>query len=178
VDPAASLVDTADYRALVCVYVSPDNQWFVPDVSFGRFDSVTLINEMFRMVVENGIREVGIEEGIYKAAIQPFLDKEMRRRNQFFYVIPLKHGGKRKEERIRMLQPRFKTKSILFPENAPWLTEMEAELMAFTMQGTRGLHDDLIDALAYTEQIAKVPYKPNALNRNLPRMADMETSLI
>ena len=118
------------------------------------------------------------EKGEYKNVIAPMLDAEMKRRNQFFNVIPLEHGGRRKEARIRTLQPRFKTHSILFAEDQDWLPEMEAELLAFTMQGSKGLHDDLIDALAYGEQIAQTPYRPNKRNRNLPRMQEAEGSFI
>ncbi len=175
VDPAASTQDTADFRALVVVIVDSDNQWFIPEVSYGRYDTLKTIDEMFRLVTEWCIRDVGIEGGIYKAAIEPFLIKEQRKRNQFFNVIELKHGGKRKEERIRMLQPRFKAHTIFFADQAYWLPEMESELLAFTMQGSKGLHDDLIDALAYAEQIVKVPYKPNKRNMGLPRMAESES---
>ena len=178
VDPAASLKDASDYRAMVVGLVTSDNHWFIPEVSYGHYDTMKVIDEMFRLVVEYEIKDVGIEAGIYKSAVEPFIHKEMKRRNQFFNIIPLEHGSKRKEDRIRMLQPRFVTHSIFFPDEAHWLKEMESELLAFTMQGTRGLHDDLIDALAYMEQIARVPYKPTKRNRNLPRMAEMESALI
>jgi predicted phage terminase large subunit-like protein len=182
VDPATSTTTTADYRAVVVVGVDEDNQWFVFDCSYGRYDSAVLIDEIFRLAIQWDVREVGIEEGALKGAIQPFIEPEMKRRNQFFTIIGLKHGGKRKEERIRMLQPRFKNGSVFFPDFADWLAEMEAELMAFTMDGMKGLHDDLIDALAYMEQIARVPYRTGkgaAKNfANLPRQQEMEAKLI
>ena len=173
-DPASSLKDGSDYRAIVAGLVNPEGFWFIPEISYGRYDTVKFFDELFRMVIAWEVHDVGIEEGVYKQAVQPFLDKEMRRRNQFFNVVPLKYGRGSKENRIRMLQPRFNTHSILFPESEPWLPELESELLAFTMMGCRGLHDDLIDALAYFEQIIKIPYKPTTKNRNLPRMAEME----
>jgi len=178
VDPAASIVESSDYRGLVVVYADAENQWFIPECSYGTYDSMKTIDEMFRLVVEWEIRDVGIEQGIYKSAIEPFLLKEMKRRNQFFNVIPLKHGGKRKEDRIRVLQPRFKAHSIFFAEGGWWLPELESELLAFTMMGSKGLHDDLIDALAYAEQVVTTPYRPNKRNRNLPRTSDSETDLL
>jgi predicted phage terminase large subunit-like protein len=113
---------------------------------------------------------VGIEEGEYKNVIEPFIMKEMSKRNIFFNILPLKHGRTRKEERIKMLQPRFKAHSVWFPEEATWLAELEAELMSFTMEGCKGLHDDLIDALAYAEQIAQAPFnigKRSALSHDV-----------
>lgn len=175
VDPAASESVDADYRALDVVGVDHLNNWFVYDVSFGRYDSAVLIDEIFRLVVLWQIRDVGIEQGVLKSSIEPFIKKEMSKRNVFFNVIPLKHNA-RKEERIAMLGPRFKAHTIYFPDEAPWLSELEGELLAFTMKGTRGLHDDIIDALAYGEQIIKAPYRPTVMNQNLPRMAETHAS--
>jgi predicted phage terminase large subunit-like protein len=89
----------------------------------------------------------------YQAALSHFLEKEMPRRNRFFRIEPLA-SSKKKELRIKMLQPRFATRSILFPRGASWVPEMESELLNFTADGKTQLHDDLIDALAYVEQLA------------------------
>ena len=170
VDPAVSTKGDADFRALVVVAVDTKGNWFVVDIAYGRYDSMKMIDEMFRLVTKFGLDDVGIEEGGLKLALEPFLLKEMQKRNQYFHLVPLKHGGKKKEDRIRMLQPRFKAHTIWFPEDASWLPELESELLAFTMQGSRGLHDDLIDALAYGEQIIEAPYGI-IQEQNLPRDA-------
>ena len=170
VDPAVSMSENADYRALIVMAVDSDNNWFLVDISFGRYDSIKLIDEMFRLVAKFGLNDVGVEAGVLKSALEPFMMKEMQKRNKYFNLIPLAHGGKKKESRIRMLQPRFKAHTVWFPEDATWLSELEGELLAFTMQGTRGLHDDLIDALAYMEQIADAPYG-QIDEANLPREA-------
>jgi len=158
VDPAVSLSANADYRALVVMAVDSKNQWYLVDVSYGRFDTIKLIDEMFRLVVKYGLQDVGIEKGALKQAIEPFLIKEQQKRNKYFNLIPLEHGGRRKESRIRMLRPRFKAHTIWFPLEAEWLTEKESELLGFTMEGSKTMHDDLIDALAYMEQIADAPF--------------------
>lgn len=177
IDPASSRSEKSDYRALVVNGVDSDNKWFVADISYGRYDAMTLIDELFRLVVQWELKEVGMEEGEYKNVIEPFIHKEMSKRNIFFNIIPLKHGRMRKEERIKMLQPRFKAHTIWFPEEASWLAELEAELMSFTMEGCKGLHDDLIDALAYQEQIAQPPF--NASKRSsLSHEAAKEEALI
>ena len=170
VDPAVSTKDDADYRALVVMAVDDKNAWYIIDVSYGRYDAIKMIDEMFRLVKYHRLLDVGIEKGALKQAIEPFLMKEMQKRNHFFNVIPLEHGGKAKENRIRMLQPRFKAHTVWFPEDAEWLSELESELLSFTMQGTKGLHDDVIDALAYMEQIAEAPYG-KVLAGQLPRDA-------
>ena len=60
---------------------------------------------------------------------------------------------RRKELRIEMLAPRFMTGTVWFPRGADFLQELEGELLKFPT----GIHDDLIDALAYIEQMALVP---------------------
>lgn len=59
-----------------------------------------------------------------------------------------------KEARAAIQTPKFESRRVLFPESAPWLSTLEAELLAFP--GSR--HDDQIDsivhALAY-EQVEK-----------------------
>jgi len=167
VDPAASIKESADFRACVVPACDQDENWFVLDISYGRYDMATLIDEIFRLVVFWKLKDVGIEEGVLKSAMEPFLMAEMKKRKVFFNIIPLKAHA-RKEERIKMMQPRFRAHTILFPEDAPWLSELESELLAFTMEGTKGLHDDLIDALAYYEQLVKKPMNMAEM-KNLPR---------
>ncbi|MDD5347854.1 MAG: phage terminase large subunit, partial [Candidatus Omnitrophica bacterium] len=94
-------------------------------------------------------RMVGIEKVAYQRALVHFLMKEMPKRNMFFPVFELA-AEKQKELRIKALQPRFKAHTVWLPEHAPWLTEMESELLMFP----KGLHDDLIDAMAYIPAFA------------------------
>jgi len=152
VDLAISEAYTADYTAIVTVAVSPQNHWFVLDIDYGRYDPSKTIEAIFRAVVKYQPLKVGIEKVAYQQALAHFLEKEMVKRNQFFEIVPLK-AQKAKELRIQALQPRFATGTIWFPVNAAFLTELESELLMFP----RGKHDDLIDALAYMEQIATPP---------------------
>ena len=76
----------------------------------------------------------------------------MPKRNIWFTVKDLEAQGK-KELRISVLQPRFKTGNIWFPMGANFLTELESELLSFP----KGLHDDLPDSLSYISKIAIPP---------------------
>lgn len=170
VDPAASTDESADYRACVVVGADEHGDWFVLDISYGRYDTATLVDEIFRLCHEWDLREVGIEKGALKSAMEPFLIAEMKKRQSFFNILALE-ASKKKEERIKMLQPRFRAHTIYFPEDAKWLPELESELLAFTMEGSKGLHDDLIDALAYFEQVVRLPRRMMASGTPLPRRA-------
>jgi hypothetical protein len=59
-------------------------------------------------------------------AIQPFIQDEMRKRQVFFSVSPVKHKGVNKEVRIRGLIPRWESKSIFFvAENLELLDDVQ-----------------------------------------------------
>lgn len=96
-----------------------------------------------------------MEKVAYQAALSHFLEKEMPRRNMFFTITQLK-AQRKKEERISALQPRFTSGAVWIPENAgEWWNELSGEMLAFP----NGIHDDLLDALAYVEQISVTPIK-------------------
>lgn len=152
VDLAISQKDTADFTSICTVGVNKDNHWFLLDITFGRFDPSQTIDKIFDVVQKYKPLFVGIEKVAFQASIRHFLEKEMPKRNCFFTVKDLL-AEKKKELRIEMIQPRFVTGTMWFPENAQFLGELEQELLAFP----KGLHDDLIDSLAYMEQIALPP---------------------
>jgi len=156
VDWAYSEKSTSDFRAITTVAVNSDHHWFVLDIKYGRWDVDTMVEKLFETVQKYKPIFVGIEQGAYKAAIQPFIIKEMPKRNIWFAIKELV-ADKKKTLRINQIQPRFVAGTVWFAENASWLTELEAELLGFTMSKPMSLHDDLIDSLAYMEQIAIAP---------------------
>jgi predicted phage terminase large subunit-like protein len=158
IDLAISQKKTADYTVLLVTGVNSENQWFLLDCVFGRFDPTRTIDELFKLVSKWNPIMVGIEKVAFQAAMEVFIIKEMPKRNIFFRTFGLKAEGK-KTERISSLQPRFTSHSVWFPKGESFLVELEKELLSFTMEGSRGLHDDLIDALAYVQQIAIPPNK-------------------
>jgi hypothetical protein len=127
----------------------------------------TFIEKLFETVIKwtpllGGARRlpVGIEKGHFKQILEPFIYKEMQRRNIYFDIIPIEHASVgTKLERVKMLAPRFKAHSIQLPDQSPWLTELENELLGVTIDGFKSLYVDLIDALAMQQQIARAPIK-------------------
>ncbi len=115
--------------------------------------------------------EFGIEKGEYKTVIEPFIHKEMSKRNQFFVIKEIEHAKRgSKLERVKMLGPRYAAHTVWHPETAPWLAELESELDGVTKDGFKSLFVDVIDALAMQEQIGDAPID-NVDAENLPRMA-------
>mgnify|MGYP000852222810 FL=1 len=152
VDLAISKKPGADYSAIVTVGVNGDGHWFVLDIEYGRYDPTQTMDAIFSAVQKWRPLCVGIEAVAYQSALQHFLEKEMPKRGCFFRIQPLK-AEKKKELRIDALQPRFAVGSVWFRRDATWLEKMESELLAYP----HGAHDDVIDALAYMEQIALPP---------------------
>ena len=153
VDLAISQKVNADYSAIVTVGVNSSGHWFVLDVEYGRYDPSTTIDAIFSAVQKWRPLTVGIEMVAYQSALQHFLEKEMPQRGIFFRITPLK-AEKKKELRIDAIQPRFAVGTVWFKSKAVWLPEIESELLAYP----HGARDDVIDALAYIEQMAATPF--------------------
>lgn len=181
-DPASSPEITSCYRAIVVAGCDPDNTWFIADVPFGRWDSAQMIDEIFAAVTRFELKAFGIEKGHFKQVIEPFIYKEMARRNIFFDIIPIEHGKRgSKLERIKMLQPRFKAHKIWFPESASWLAELQSELAGITRDAIKSLYVDLADALAMCEQVMRAPGRREPsryVSHSLPRQAVAPARLI
>ncbi len=157
-DPASSSSNEACYRAITITGVDADNYWFLLNVRYGRWDSVETINQIFDVVVKYGLKDFHIEKGWYIQVLEPFLTKEMQKRNIFFNVIPLEHAKQgTKLERIKLLQPRFRAHTVYFPDAADWMPEMKSELAGVTKDGIKSEFIDCVDAFAMTEQVAQAP---------------------
>lgn len=158
-DPASSTQAGSCYRAIVVAGVDAKNNWFILDILYGRWDSVTLVNKIFEVVIKWRLREFGIEKGMLEQVLRPFLMQKMSADNVFFSITPLEHGKRgTKLERIKMLQPRFKAHTVWFPEKAEWLGELKSELAGVTKDAIKSEYIDLVDALAMFEQVASAPY--------------------
>ena len=152
-DLAVSKKETADDTVILVTAVNSANQWFLIDCTAERMDPSESINILFDYVSKYHPVSVGIEQVAFQAAMKHFVEKEMPRRNIWFYIENLA-AKEKKELRIQTaLQPRFSQGSIWFPVGMDWVTKLQEELLTFP----KGLHDDIPDALAYVDQIATAP---------------------
>jgi len=144
-----------DECAIAVVDVSPAG-WFVRDMKHGRWSVREASLQIIRAAQQYRAVSVGIEGGSLMNAVMPYLEDQMRRLNVYPNIMPLRHGGKKKEERIMWsLQGRFQHGKIAFKKGATWLPWLEDQLLDFP---NRLAHDDGPDALAYIDQIATVAY--------------------
>jgi predicted phage terminase large subunit-like protein len=143
-----------DSTAIVVAKVD-QNGWFVENIISGRWTFEETANKIFNAVAEYNPVSVGIEKGIARQAIMSPLTDLMKQRNKFFRVEELTHGNKKKIDRIvAALQGRFEHGRITL-KKGEWNAKFLDELFQFPDPLT---HDDLIDALAYIDQLAVVSY--------------------
>jgi len=148
VDPAIGQLKSSDKTAIVTVGVDQWNNWFIVNIIWGNF----LPNELIKMVFANWEqyqpRKIGVELTAYQKSLQYAFVDEMRRRNIYLPIVELK-ADRSKEERIEGLIPRYANGGIYHLQQCPFREQLEDELIRYP----RGKHDDIIDALAYGNQI-------------------------
>jgi len=144
-----------DQSAIAVVKVCADGTWWVANIEYGRWDIKDTAQRIFDAVRDYEPVCVGIERGALKNAVLPYLSDLMRKYNSYFRIEDLTHGNKKKADRITWsLQGRFEHGKIIFNDKE-WVSEITDELLNFP---NTQVHDDLIDALSYIDQIAIAEY--------------------
>jgi predicted phage terminase large subunit-like protein len=143
-----------DQTAIAIVKANEDG-WWVADIVHGRWDIKKTARKIFEAVNAYQPVAVGIEKGALKNAVLPYLTDLMKSQQRFFRVEELTHGNKKKTDRVVWaLQGRFEHGQITLNEG-DWNPQFLDELFQFP---NALVHDDLVDALAYIDQLAKVSY--------------------
>ena len=143
-----------DSTAIAIVKANTEG-WYVADIVHGRWDIKKTARKIFEAVAAYEPIAVGIEKGALRNAVLPYLTDMMKANQKFFRVEELTHGNKKKTDRVVWaLQGRFEHGQITLQEGE-WTTEFLDELFQFP---NPLVHDDLVDALAYVDQLAKVSY--------------------
>ena len=149
-----------DETAISVVKVLDNGDWYVKQLIHGRWDLHETAKRIFQAVALYKPVSVGIEKGIAQQAVMSPLNDLQRKYNRYFRIELLSHGNKKKVDRIVWaLQGRMENGRITFNKgewNAPFLDQ----LFQFPSKLT---HDDLIDSLAYIDQMASVAY-PSAFD--------------
>lgn len=132
-----------------------EDGWWVKDIIHGRWTVEETARKLFQVVKKYEPMAVGIERGIAKQAVMPYLTDIMRKNQTFFRVEELTHGNKKKSDRIVWaLQGRFEHGQIVL-NKGEWNATFLDQLFQFP---NAMVHDDLIDSLSYIEQLSKQAY--------------------
>lgn len=178
IDTALTTNKKSDFTGVTRNYVNNQNKWHVKSKRY-KIDSKDIIDLIFTLHDE-GFEQIGIEEGAFTNAVEPFFDDEKKKRNKFPRIIKLKHGGTAKETRIRGLIPFYSNKRIYHIVGE--CKDLEGEEIAFP----KGKFDDCLDSLAYQTHMADMPtrkitHKQSAYETSMPydevkREASSETN--
>jgi phage terminase large subunit-like protein len=98
---------------------------------------------------------VGIERGISQQAVMGPLTDLMRRQHRVFSIKELSHGNQKKEDRIMWSLQGKAEHGLLHLCEGDYIEAFMDEALQFP---SRLVHDDMIDALSYVDQLAKTSY--------------------
>ena len=149
VDPAIGTGHRADETAFVVCGHNSKGDIFVLQTFNDRIDITKTINKIFEYAEFFHPNAIGLEVVAYQKALKYVLVEEMRKRNIYLPIVELKTDTRQtKEMRISALAPKFEFGCVYLRKEQTSLIE---QLLKFPYTS----HDDLIDALAYTLQLAR-----------------------
>lgn len=153
IDSALTKNAKSDFTGITKNYVTENNDWHFIAKRY-KINSKELINLIFQ-IHDEGFEQIGIEEGAFTEAVEPFFKDECKIRNKYPYLVMLKHGGMMKETRIRGLIPRYEAGTIYHIEGE--CDDLEEELLRFP----KAINDDVSDSAQYQNKIAEPPIMMN-----------------
>ena len=144
-----------DETAIAIVKLKENGDWWVHSIEHGRWDIRETAVNILKVIRDFQPSALGIERGALKNAVLPYLNDLMRKNNIYAHIHDLTHGNRKKSDRvIWSLQGRLEHGRITFNEDEDW-DEFMDQLIMFP---TAGVHDDLVDALSYIDQLAIANY--------------------
>ena len=144
-----------DSSAIAVVFVTDDGHWYVRDIITGQWSLNETAQNIFKAVDKYKPVSVGIEKGISKQAVMTPLEDIMRRTHRVFRVEELTHGNQNKEARIMFALQGKAEHGLLHLCEGSYIELLMDEALQFP---SRLVHDDMIDALSYVDQLAKTSY--------------------
>lgn len=145
-----------DETAIAIVKVADNGDWWVKEILHGRWDIKETCKRILMLIRDLQPSAVGMERGALKNAALTVLTDMMRKSNIYSHIADLTHGNKKKTDRVVWaLQGRLEHGRITFNQEEDW-SQFKDQLFMFP---TRGVHDDLVDALAYVDQLAMSNYQ-------------------
>ena len=140
-----------DSTAIAIVSIDLNGRWYVKEIQHGQWDVRETAFRIVKAAKDHKIQIIGIEKGALMNAVEPYLREYMAQYNRWFEIKPLTHGNQKKYDRVQWaLQGRAK-KGQLHLLKGDWNSILIDQAVSFP---SKYVHDDLIDALAYIDQMA------------------------
>lgn len=150
---SGKVIKRRDEFAIAVVKVH-DKGWWVKEIITGQWTARQAALYLVKAARDVGAHIVGIEKGALMNAMDWFLSEYQRQLNAYINIQPVTHGNTAKYDRIQWaLQGRFEKHQISFAPGE-YMNKFTTQMVDFPSVYT---HDDMLDALAYIDQIA-VPF--------------------
>ena len=133
-----------------------DKGWWVKEIIHGQWGVRETALRIVKAAVDNECLKVGIEKGALFNACGPYLEDYQRQYNRYFTPDPLTHGNNKKWDRITWALQGRAEKGQITLNPGKWNDKFIEQAVDFPDQRT---HDDLLDALAYVDQMADHVYQ-------------------
>jgi hypothetical protein len=151
-----------DYHAIAITKVYPVDQsassrymaygWWIKDIQYGKWDVRTTAQKIVQALRDHPGAELGIEQGAYKDHIEGYLEQYAHEYSVPLQVTELKHRNNNKQDRIRWALDGRSSKGRILYASGEWNEEFLDEVGNFP---SPRVHDDLIDAVAYVDQLSE-----------------------
>lgn len=159
VDPNAGGKKSPDEAAIVVTGQAPDENVFSLEVKSGRPSPTQLVQHIFDMCMKWRPRLIGIEQAGQQNTLHYFEEK-MKKEQVYFNAIPLKHGNRVKEERIRTaIEPLVASQRL-------YLLRSQEGLYNQLKNYPDVKNDDIVDALSYAVEHWRKPIKLEQQQKN------------
>lgn len=172
IDPAISMKESACDTGITVVESLPrgnDVHRFLRHRVRRRMNPSEIVECALGLAELYGAHEIGVEAIQYQAAIEHYMNIEMRKRGRYFTVTPIKsYAGRSKYDRIKGLQPEF-SRGLYHLRLGEHEDVME-ELLSFP----QGSKVDVIDSMAMHNELDSYKdagYMNDPLERHAMRQA-------
>ena len=140
-----------DDTAIAVVGIDQLGNWFVKEIQHGKWDTRETAYRIVKAAHDNQIPIIGIERGALMNAVQPYMQDYMAQYNRWFEIRPLTHGNKNKFDRVQWALQGRAQKGKIHLLKGEWNRLFIDQAVSFP---SKYVHDDLVDALAYIDQMA------------------------
>lgn len=131
-----------DYTVHVVCGVDPDDNLYVVDLWRSQAESHIWVEEFLNLAAKYKPLQWTEESGQIIKSLGPFIDRRMRERRVYCRREQITSVAD-KPTRCRSFQARAAMGKVYLPHNAPWVADLQQELLNFPT----GKHDDQVDAL-------------------------------
>lgn len=136
----------------IAVVANHAGGWCIVDIIFGKWDTRETALRLVKAYRDYRPVKFGIEKGMAKNAVMPYLEDEQNRLGTYFPVFDLSHGNQKKTDRIAWALQGRAEKGRISLLRGPWNKTFLSQAQDFP---STLAHDDLVDAVAYVDQLAE-----------------------